>query len=285
MKSQKRTQKKSLFPGVRSRKNGKFCAEIKNPFNKKIIWLGTFITAEEAYEVYKSKRLEFEEKLKAKNAKKAIPAKSEELLMGQWIQISDDKEVYFSLELGVPIVDNYGFLLGEFSELDDLRFYKVKTTTFSSKLPSGVRKRKWGKYYAEIRNPFNKKRIWLGTFITAEEAIQVYQSKKLEFEEKMEEAKNAKMATFEKSEIETQTSDSSNGAEEKSNNSSVGEEQEIGQENDEELFMGQWIQISDNKEVYISVKLGVPVIDNYGFLLGELGELDDLSISVCDREK
>ncbi|XP_070043233.1 ethylene-responsive transcription factor ERF069-like [Nicotiana tomentosiformis] len=161
---------------------------------------------------------------------------------------------------------------------------KVKTTTFSSKLPSGVRKRKSGKYCAEIRNPFNKKRIWLGTFITAEEAIQVYKSKKLEFEEKMEEAKNAKMDTFEKSEIETQTSDSSIGVEEKGNNSSVGEEQEIGQENDEEMLMGQWIQISDNKEVYISVKLGVPVVDNYGFLLGEFSELDDLSISVFDRE-
>ncbi|OIS95789.1 ethylene-responsive transcription factor erf118 [Nicotiana attenuata] len=162
---------------------------------------------------------------------------------------------------------------------------KVKTTTFSSKLPSGVRKRKWGKYCAEIRNPFNKKRIWLGTFITAEEAIQVYQSKKLEFEEKMKEAKIAKMAIFEKSEIETQTSDSSNGVEEKSNNSSAREEQEIGNNSDEELLMGQWIQISDDKEVYISVKLGVPVIDNYGFLLGEFSELDDLSISVCDREK
>ncbi|XP_009588241.1 ethylene-responsive transcription factor ERF118-like [Nicotiana tomentosiformis] len=155
MKSQKRTPKKSLFPGVRSRKNGKFCAEIKHPFNKKIIWLGTFITAEEAYEVYKSKKLEFDKKVMAKNAKKSKKSENseeetcssnksngveersnssageeqeignnsdEELLMGQWVQISEEKEVYFSSKLGVPIVDNYGFLLGEFSELDDLRF-------------------------------------------------------------------------------------------------------------------------------------------------------------------
>ncbi|XP_016510019.1 ethylene-responsive transcription factor ERF118-like [Nicotiana tabacum] len=143
---------------------------------------------------------------------------------------------------------------------------KVKTTTFSSKLPSGVRKRKWGKYCAEIRDPFNKKRIWLGTFNTAEEASQVHQSKKLEFEGKLKMAKIAKTkkAISEKSELESQTSDSSNGV--------------------EELLMGQWIQISDDKEVYFSLKLGVPIVDNYGFLLGEFSELDDLSISVCDVE-
>nr|XP_018625762.1 ethylene-responsive transcription factor ERF118-like isoform X2 [Nicotiana tomentosiformis] len=143
---------------------------------------------------------------------------------------------------------------------------KVKTTTFSSKLPSGVRKRKWGKYCAEIRDPFNKKKIWLGTFNTAEEASQVYQSKKLEFEGKIKMAKIAKTnkGISEKSELESKTSDSSNGV--------------------EELLKGQWIQISDDKEVYISLKLGVPIVDNYGFLLGEFSELDDLSISVCDIE-
>ncbi|OIS95790.1 PREDICTED: ethylene-responsive transcription factor ERF118-like [Nicotiana attenuata] len=143
---------------------------------------------------------------------------------------------------------------------------KVKTTTFPRKLPSGVRKRKWGKYCAEIRDPFNKKRIWLGTFNTAEEASQVHQSKKLEFEGKLKMAKIAKTkkAISEKSELESQTSDSSNGV--------------------EELLMGQWIQISDDKEVYFSLKLGVPIVDNYGFLLGEFSELDDLSISVCDVE-
>ncbi|XP_009599132.1 ethylene-responsive transcription factor ERF069-like [Nicotiana tomentosiformis] len=163
---------------------------------------------------------------------------------------------------------------------------KVKTTTFSSKLPSGVRKRKWGKYCAEIRDPFNKKKIWLGTFNTAEEASQVYQSKKLEFEGKIKMAKIAKTnkGISEKSELESKTSDSSNGVEGKGNNSSAGEEQEIGNNSVEELLKGQWIQISDDKEVYISLKLGVPIVDNYGFLLGEFSELDDLSISVCDIE-
>ncbi|XP_055805387.1 dehydration-responsive element-binding protein 1F-like [Solanum dulcamara] len=194
MKSQKRTSKNSsvrLYPvGVRKRKSGKFCAEIRHPFHKRKIWLGTFITVDEACESYKSKQLEFEELVMAKNAKKGkilkesdqescssdefkqkslmcvaenmnssndidekislfagekqeslmdnsensnpsngVEEKSnlffgnagdEELFKRTWVKISEGKEVMFSHKLGVPIVDNYGFLLGEFSVLDDL---------------------------------------------------------------------------------------------------------------------------------------------------------------------
>ncbi|PHT97142.1 hypothetical protein BC332_33932 [Capsicum chinense] len=71
---------------------------------------------------------EFEEKSSMSvdenmNTSNGVEETDEELMMGTWVKISENQEVKYSHKLGVPVVDNYGFLLGEFSILDDLRIY------------------------------------------------------------------------------------------------------------------------------------------------------------------
>nr|GME19834.1 Ethylene-responsive transcription factor [Ipomoea batatas] len=143
----------SILPvGVRvSKKTGKFYSELPNPTagNRKNR-LGPFETAEEASQVYQSKKNEFEESKKPEFEESKVSQCEEsevvvgdvpssdnsttngrggggggggeddrESLLGQWVSMPDGSELCFSVKYGIPIIDNYGRLMSEFRSLDD----------------------------------------------------------------------------------------------------------------------------------------------------------------------
>lgn len=108
--------------------NEKFIAKIRHPINKKIIWMKSllvlmklnFLQGEEAWMYNASSLAQAESMVVAENNNHVNNDKNEGIFRGTWVITSMDSEVKYSYKLGVPIVQNNGFLLGEFRGLDDL---------------------------------------------------------------------------------------------------------------------------------------------------------------------
>ncbi|PHT57663.1 Ethylene-responsive transcription factor 11 [Capsicum baccatum] len=236
--------------GIRRRKSGRYSAKITDPIKHKEVYLGTFDTTEQASQAYFNKKSEFE-KLRQQRQTENIRKRNCDQI----------QQPVASLDTAASARARHKRTDSHITTPHMIGAYKSKTA---------------GRYTSEIIHSITKKKIWLGTFGTAEEASHAFQSKKLEFQKlvkakkqhctqsKPEKLVNFKQGTAEETFHVNQSKkfdlQSSKDVELQSDiptDSSAGKKQEE-QEDDEDLWMGKWVQLPGDREVKFSLKLGLP---------------------------
>ncbi|KAL8167233.1 hypothetical protein V2J09_008732 [Rumex salicifolius] len=124
------------YKGVRLRKSGRWCAEIKDPIKGKNTYIGTYDTPEEAADAHSKRKRELEEmvslrkkqKCKGSNGENALEADNSTVtaLSSQNSEESNknDQQILGSSfspedEFGFSVINSYGELIGEYSRIDD----------------------------------------------------------------------------------------------------------------------------------------------------------------------